>query len=84
MYAIRSYYASKPTDPPKPTVSALLTIEEYRLWVFIRPLFLDMAKSTPGIPCRTGLRLMYLMNNTVRVKPIIGKKMYCVPCLFEA
>jgi hypothetical protein len=64
---------SNPTLPPKPTVRALVIIDENVLWGFMYPLFLEILYNTFGIPWPTGLRIIYFMNNMEIKIPTTGR-----------
>lgn len=64
---------SNPTEPPKPTVRALVTMDEKVLCFGMIPCSFEMAYNTLGIPSRTGLRSTNLIKIRVARIPMAGK-----------
>ena len=63
---------SKPTEPPNPTVSVLVMMDENVLCTFMYALFFEMAYKTEGMPCPTFCLMTYFTNSTVSVMPMNG------------
>ena len=64
---------SNPTEPPKPTVRALVTMLDQVLLRLTLPLFFEMAYRMPGMPWPTSYFSMYLQNKMVSRIPMAGQ-----------
>ena len=64
---------SRPTEPPKPTVNALVTMDvQVLLWLTL-PFFFEMAYRMHGMPCPTSFFRTYLQKSMVSRMPMAGQ-----------